>query len=39
MLAVLVREPRATPLCRLVEAHYNEVKGQWEERFERRYGH
>jgi hypothetical protein len=32
------RDPRATPLYRLVEAHYDEVKGQWEERFERRYG-
>jgi hypothetical protein len=26
-------------LYRLVEAHYEEVKGQWEERFESRYGH
>ena len=32
------RNPRATPLYRLVEAHYDEVKGQWEERFEGRYG-
>jgi len=24
---------------RLVEAHYEEVKAQWEERFESRYGH
>jgi hypothetical protein len=26
-------------LYRLVEAHYEEVKGQWEDRFEQRYGH
>ncbi len=32
------RNPRATPLYRLVEAHYDEVKGKWEERFEQRYG-
>jgi hypothetical protein len=33
------RSPRTTPLYRLVEAHYDEVKGQWEERFEGRYGY
>ena len=32
------RHPRATPLYRLVETRYEEVKAQWEERFERRYG-
>jgi hypothetical protein len=32
------RSPRTTPLYRLVETHYDEVKGQWEERFEGRYG-
>ena len=32
------RNPRATPLYRLVDACYDEVKGQWEERFARRYG-
>jgi len=32
------RNPRATPLYRLFEAHFDEVKGQWEERFERRCG-
>ena len=32
------RNPRATPLYRLFEAHYDEVRGQWEERFERRCG-
>ncbi len=32
------RNPRATPLYRLVDRCYDEVKGQWEERFERRYG-
>ncbi len=32
------RRPRASPLCRLVETHYDEVKGQWEGRFGRRYG-
>ena len=26
------RSPRTTPLYRLVESHYDEVKGQWEER-------
>jgi len=32
------RNPRATPLYRLVESLYDEVKGLWEERFERRHG-
>jgi hypothetical protein len=32
------RNPRATPLYRLFEAHFDEVRGQWEERFERRCG-
>jgi len=32
------RNPRATPLYRLVEGFFDEVKGQWEERFEGRYG-
>jgi len=32
------RRPRASPLYRLVEAHYDEVKGQWEERYQRRCG-
>ena len=30
--------PRATALFSLVEAQYDEVRGQWEERFEGRYG-
>ena len=32
------RNPRATPLYRLFDSLYDEVRGQWEERFERRYG-
>ncbi len=32
------RSPRVTPLYRLFDAHFDEVKGQWEERFERRFG-
>ena len=32
------RNPRATPLYRLFDAHFDEVRGQWEERYERRYG-
>ena len=32
------RNPRATPLNRLFDAHFDEIKGQWEERFERRFG-
>ncbi len=33
------RKPQETPLYRLVEALYEEVKGVWEERFEQRYGY
>jgi len=36
--AYRARSPRATPLYRLIEGHFDEVRGQWEERFERRYG-
>ena len=32
------RNPRATTLYRLFETHFDEVRGQWEERFERRCG-
>ena len=32
------RQPRATPLYRLVDARYDGVRAQWEERFETRYG-
>ena len=32
------RNPRATLLYRLFDSLYDEVRGQWEERFERRYG-
>jgi len=32
------RDSRSTPLYRLVETFYEEVKGCWEERFERLYG-
>lgn len=32
------RNPRATPLYQLLETHFETVKGNWEERFERRYG-
>jgi len=32
------RDPRATPLYRLFDGYFNEVRGQWEERFERRCG-
>jgi hypothetical protein len=32
------RNPRATPLYRLFETHFDEVRGQLEERFERRCG-
>jgi hypothetical protein len=32
------RSPRATPLYRLFETYFEEVRGQWEERFERRFG-
>jgi len=34
----LARNPRATPLYRLFEHHFEEVRGQWEDRFERQYG-
>ncbi len=33
------RDPRASDLYQLVERFYEEVKGHWEERFERRYGY
>jgi hypothetical protein len=33
-----VRNPRATLLYHLVEAYFDQVKGQWAERFEGRYG-
>ena len=32
------RNPRATPLYRLFETQFEEVRGQWEDRFERRFG-
>ncbi len=32
------RNPCATTLYRLIEKHYDSVKGLWEERFEHRYG-
>jgi hypothetical protein len=32
------RKPRTSPLFRLVEECYEEVKGRWEERFEATYG-
>jgi hypothetical protein len=32
------RDPRKTPLFRLLETHYEPVKLHWEQRFERRYG-
>jgi len=32
------RDPRKTPLFRLLESYYETVKGIWEERFESRYG-
>ena len=32
------RNPRATPLYQLFETHFDEVRGQWEERLERRCG-
>lgn len=32
------RVPQATPLYRLVEARYGDVRDEWEERFEGRYG-
>jgi len=32
------RNPRATPLYRLFETHFGEVRGRWEERYEQRHG-
>ena len=32
------RNPCVTPLYRLFDAHFDEVRGQWEERYEQRYG-
>ena len=32
------RRPQATPLYRLVEAHYGDVRDAWEERYEGHYG-
>jgi len=32
------RNPRATPLFQLVEAHYDDVKPLWEDRFEKTHG-
>ena len=32
------RNPRGTSLYQLLEAHFETLKGLWEERFERRYG-
>ena len=32
------RQPRKTPLYQLMEAHYEEVKALWEDRFEKIYG-
>ena len=34
----LARNPLATPLYRLSEHHFEEVRGQWEDRFERQNG-
>ena len=36
--AYRARSPRATSLYRLFETHFEEVRGQWEGRFERRFG-
>ncbi len=36
--AYRARSPRATPLYRLFEHHFEEVRGKWEECFERRFG-
>jgi len=33
------RHPQATPLFKLTESLYEAVKGQWDERFETRYGY
>jgi len=38
LAAYRARSPRATPLYCLFDAHFDEVKGQWEERFERQCG-
>ena len=38
LAAYRARPPRATPLYRLFDAHFDEGKGQWEERSERRFG-
>ena len=32
------RNPQATPLYRLLEQRFDEVKGMWDEIFEERYG-
>ncbi len=32
------RNPRKSPLFRLLESLYDTVKGVWEDRFEARYG-
>jgi hypothetical protein len=32
------RQARATPLYQFLEAHYQEVKALWEERFEKTFG-
>ncbi|MGH9463664.1 MAG: transposase zinc-binding domain-containing protein, partial [Vicinamibacteria bacterium] len=32
------RNPRATPLFQLVEAHYDDIKSLWEDRFEKAHG-
>lgn len=32
------RQARAAPLYQLFEAHYEDVKAVWEERFEKAYG-
>ncbi len=32
------RQPRNSPLYQLLEAHYEEVKALWEERFKQTYG-
>ena len=32
------RQAHSSPLYRLLESHYEEVKGQWDEGFASRYG-
>ena len=32
------RNPRATPLWKLAETHYERLRGEWEKRFEARFG-